>query len=109
METIKAAEIAKLTPDEYKLYIDRLKTFRDWKNSLDTAKEEGIQIGKEEGEAERATLKTEKEAAQAQLKASMENVVVNSHKKGFDIDTIVSITGLTNDEIITILKHNRLM
>ena len=36
-----SAEIAKLTPDEYRDYIDSLNSYRDLKNSLDYAKTEG--------------------------------------------------------------------
>jgi len=36
-----SAEIAKLTPDEYRDYIDSLNSYRDLKNSLDYAKAEG--------------------------------------------------------------------
>jgi predicted transposase/invertase (TIGR01784 family) len=47
-----AAEIAKLTPDEYRDYIDSLNSYRDLKNSLDYAKAEGVAEGKAEGKAE---------------------------------------------------------
>lgn len=44
------AEIAKINPKELREYEDSLKAYRDIKNSLDTAKEqgkaEGIEIGK---------------------------------------------------------------
>ena len=36
-----AAEIARLSKEEYEIYLNKIKTYRDWKNSLDTAKEEG--------------------------------------------------------------------
>jgi len=36
-----AAEIAKLTPDEYEAYVDSLNSYRDLQNSIDTAKSEG--------------------------------------------------------------------
>ena len=42
-----AAEIAKLTPDEYEAYVDSLNSYRDFKNSIDTAKAENtIEIAK---------------------------------------------------------------
>jgi len=46
-----AAEIAKLTPEEYRAYIDSLNAYRDLKNSLDYAKaeskmEEKLEIAK---------------------------------------------------------------
>jgi flagellar biosynthesis/type III secretory pathway protein FliH len=44
-----SAEIAKLTPDEYRDYIDSLNSYRDLKNSLDYAKSEGLAEGIEKG------------------------------------------------------------
>jgi predicted transposase/invertase (TIGR01784 family) len=42
------AEIAKLTPEEYRNYVDSLNSYRDLKNSLDYAKtEEKLKIAKE--------------------------------------------------------------
>jgi predicted transposase/invertase (TIGR01784 family) len=42
------AEIARFTPDQIRLYEDSLKYYRDLKNSLDTAREEGREEGREE-------------------------------------------------------------
>jgi len=47
-----AAEIAKLTPDEYEAYVDSLNSYRDLQNSIDMAKSEGkieekLEIAKE--------------------------------------------------------------
>jgi predicted transposase/invertase (TIGR01784 family) len=42
----KAAEIAKLTPDEYTVYIASLNSYRDYKNTVDTARREGKVEGK---------------------------------------------------------------
>ena len=41
IEEREEAEIAKFTPVELKEYEDSLKTYRDLKNSLDTAEEKG--------------------------------------------------------------------
>jgi len=42
-----AAEIAKLTPEEYEAYVDSLNSYRDLQNSIDTAKkEEKLEIAK---------------------------------------------------------------
>ena len=40
------AEIAQFTPSELRRYEDSLKAYRDIKNSMETAKEQGIEIGK---------------------------------------------------------------
>ena len=73
-----AAAIARFTPMELREYEDSLKAYRDIKNSLDTAKEEG----REEGRAEGIAM-----------------VVKNMHAKGMDLDVIASITGLNKDEV----------
>ena len=67
-----------------------LKAYRDIKNSLDTAKEEGRAEGREEGRAEG------REEGRAE---GIAMVVKNMHAKGMDIDVIASITGLNKDEV----------
>lgn len=44
-----AAAVARFTPTELREYEDSLKAYRDIKNSLDTAKEQGREEGMEEG------------------------------------------------------------
>ena len=73
-----AAAVARFTPTELREYEDSLKAYRDIKNSLDTAKEEG----REEGRAEGIAL-----------------VAKAMHAKGMDVDTIASITGMAKDEV----------
>lgn len=46
------AEIAKFSPEEVRAYEDSLKSYRDLKNSLDTAREEGREAGRQEGRQE---------------------------------------------------------
>jgi len=72
------AEIAKFTPDQIRSYEDSLKYYRDLKNSLDTAREEGKIEGKIEGKLEVA-----------------KNLVSNA----ISIDLISKATGLTESEI----------
>lgn len=76
----EVAEIAKFTPDEVKAYEDSLKSYRDLKNSLDTAREEG------KLEEKRLT-------------------VLNSHKAGLAIDIISTITELSKPEIEKIINE----
>ena len=68
------AEIAKFTPTELKEYEDSLKAYRDIKNSLDTAKEEG------------------REEKAIQIAKKMLDA-------GMDIDTIMRMTNLSKNEI----------
>ena len=46
------AEIAKLSKEEYKEYIVSLNAYRDFKNSIETARDEGKAEGKIEGKIE---------------------------------------------------------
>ena len=49
IEEREVAEIATFTPEELREYEDSLKTYRDLKNSLDTAEEKGRVEGRVEG------------------------------------------------------------
>jgi predicted transposase/invertase (TIGR01784 family) len=68
------AEIAKFSKTEHQHYEDSLKYYRDLKNSLDTAKAEGEQIG-------------------------LQKVALNAKKKGMSIKDISELTGLSEEEI----------
>lgn len=63
---------------------DSLKSYRDLKNSLDTAREEGREEGREE--EKRIT-------------------VLKSHRAGLAIDIISSITGLSKEEVERIIHQ----
>ncbi len=78
LKLFETAEIAKFTKDEYRNYEDSLKYYRDIKNSLDTAREEG----REEGEYIKQI-----------------EIAKNALKSNIDIETISKITGLTVREI----------
>lgn len=78
----EAAEIAKFTPEQVRSYEDSLKYYRDLKNSLDTAFEEGKEEGRIEGEK------------QKQIEIAKKSLAL-----GIDPNTISSITGLSLDEI----------
>jgi predicted transposase/invertase (TIGR01784 family) len=47
-QLFETAEIARFTPEQVRSYEDSLKHYRDLKNSLDTAREEGREEGREE-------------------------------------------------------------
>ena len=92
------AEIARFDKKELKAYEDSLKAYRDIKNSLDTAKEEGRAEGLAEGRAEGlAEGRAEGHAEGASEKAlaiARELLAMN-----MSIDNIKKVTGLTDDEI----------
>ncbi len=70
----ETAEIARFTPDQVRSYEDSLKYYRDLKNSLDTAREEGVIEG-------------------------IEKVAKNAMKIGKTISEIIELTGLTKEQI----------
>ena len=80
-----AASVARFTPTELREYEDSLKAYRDIKNSLDTAKEEGREEGREQRNIE---------IAKKMLAA------------GMHVDIIINMTDLSKDEIekLTILQ-----
>lgn len=82
----ESAEIAKFTPDQVRLYEDSLKYYRDLKNSLDTAKEEGKEEGRQEGREE------------GRKQRALE-IARNAIAKGFAVEDIMDLTGLSKDEI----------
>ena len=70
----ETAEIARFNPEQVQSYEDSLKYYRDLKNSLDTARDEGIEEGK--------LL-----------------VAQNALKQGYSIEAIMSLTGLSVSQI----------
>lgn len=70
----ESAEIARFTPDQVRSYEDSLKYYRDLKNSLDTAREEGIMEG-------------------------IEKVATNALMMGKSMAEIMELTGLTRKQI----------
>jgi len=87
----EAAEIAKFTPVQVRSYEDSLKYYRDLKNSLDTAFDEGKEEGVELGERQKAI-----------------EVVHKSLDLGLDVATISRITGLSVEEIEQIRQERNL-
>ncbi|MEA3445552.1 MAG: Rpn family recombination-promoting nuclease/putative transposase [Bacteroidota bacterium] len=78
----KSAELAKLSKEELQQYEASVNTYRDIKNSIDTAFEKGIEKGIEKGERKKAII-----SAKTGL------------KEGYPIKMISKMTGLTEEEI----------
>ena len=79
LKLFETAEIAKFSREEYQNYEDSLKYYRDLKNSLDTAREEGFEKG-------------------------IKKVVIEMLRANEPTEKIIRFTGLTIDEIATIRK-----
>ena len=75
----------KIEENKLREYEDSLKAYRDIKNSLDTAKREGIEIGRAEGEQSKAI-----------------DIAKNLKSMGLSIADINNATGLSEDDIMKI-------
>jgi len=82
LQLFETAEISRFSQEEYQSYEDSLKYYRDMKNSLDTAKEEG----KTEGKIEDA---------------------IKMLEKGLEISLISEITGLIEKDINELKNKNK--
>lgn len=78
LQFFESAKIANFSPSEYKSYEDSLKYYRDLKNSLDTAREEG--------------------RAEGQIEKQFE-IAKNLKALGISFELIKQSTGLTDDEL----------
>ena len=88
------AEIAKFTPQEMREYEASMKAYRDIKNSIDTAKREGIAEGMELGMKQGM----EKGRAEGMNLRSLE-IARKMQTKGMDEASVMDMTGLTAEEI----------
>ena len=84
------AEIAKFTPQELREYEASKMAYRDIKNSIDTAKQEGLAEGMEKG----MELGMEKGMNQKAL-----DIARNMLADGVDINLIMKYSGLTQEQI----------
>jgi len=81
LKLFETAEISKFTQQEYQAYEDSLKYYRDLKNSLDTAKEEG------------------------KIERNIE-IAKNGLREGLSMEIIMKLTGLTEKEINDLNNNN---
>ena len=96
------AEIAKFTPQEMREYEASKKAYRDIKNSIDTAKQEGLAEGLEIGMAKGMKQGMEKGMKQGMEKGMNLRSLEIARKmlaKGMDEASVMDMTGLTAEEI----------
>ncbi len=94
----KVAEIAQFTPDQVLSYEDSLKYYRDMKNSLDTAFEEGKEEGIEEGI---------EQGFEKGIERGRKEIVLLLDSRGKSVKEISELTGLTAEWINALLKNKR--
>ena len=111
-----AAAIARFSPNELREYEDSLKAYRDIKNSLDTAKEEGRAEGREEGRDEGREEGRKEGRAEGREEGRAEGreegraegiamVAKMMYAKGIDVDVIASMTGMAIDKIKALCRQ----
>jgi len=87
----EVAEIAKFSREEAEAYEDSLKSYRDLKNSLAAAFEEGIEQGLEQG-------------IEHGIEQGIEQVAINGIIKGKSDQLIIELTGLTPEQLAFLKK-----
>ena len=92
------SEIAKFTPLELREYEDSKKAYRDIKNSIDTAKREGIEEGMEKG------IKPGIEIGQKKENERLLNTARALFASGMSLEQVKQFTGLNDEEINQILS-----
>ena len=98
--SLPEAEIAKFTPQEIREYEASKKAYRDIKNSIDTAKQEG----KQEGLAEGMELGMKKGMEKGKNERSLE-IAKTMLADGVDINLIMKYSGLTQEQIDKLKKN----
>jgi len=109
-----AAEVAKLTAEEYRAYVDNLNSYRDLKNCLDYAKAdgkaegwaEGLTEGRAEGRAEGLAEGREEGWADGRAEGKVEEkleIAKNAKRLGLSIEQIQKLTNLSIEEIENLL------
>ncbi len=92
IKLFETAEIAKFSREQVQWYEDSLKYYRDLKNSLDTAHDEGFEEGKLEGKEEG-------------MMEERQNIILKLRNSGFDKNKIAEITKFDINFVIDVLDN----
>ena len=96
--TFEEAEIAKFNAEDRREYEDSLKAYRDIKNSIDTALEQGREEGMKKGRAEGLEKGLKKGRAEGEKQKAL-SIAKAMLQRGLDIPMIAELSGLTAEEI----------
>ena len=110
MKQVEEADIAKFTPQEQREYEASKMAYRDIKNSIDTAKREGMEKGLAEGMEKGLAEGMEKGLAEGMEKGLAEGMEKGMSQrsleiartmlaKGMDAATVMEITGLSERQL----------
>ena len=98
LSSFEAAEIARFSPEEREAYEDSLKYYRDLKNVVDTARDEGKEEGRVEGRVEGKVEGKEEGKEEGREERNME-IAKTMKAEGFSSEQITRLTGLSIEEI----------
>ena len=99
-EKAAIANYSSLERDEYH---ESLKIYRDYKNTIDTAFDDGKALGLIEGKKE-GIKEGIKEGKKEGIIESKKELATKAFEMGLDIETIQKLTGLTFEEISNLIK-----
>jgi predicted transposase/invertase (TIGR01784 family) len=92
--TFAIAQLSQFSPEERKAYEDSIKYYRDLKNSMDTARIEGLQEGLQEGLEKGEQLGIEKEKRE---------VAKRMLAKGLEASLVAELTGLDLKDVDSLI------
>ena len=105
----EAAEIARFTKKEYDAYEDSLKTYRDWKSTIETAeykgRQEGLAEGLEKGLAKGMEKGREEGLVEGLEKGRKEQALEMARQMMADnlpVETIIKYTHLNKEDILNL-------
>lgn len=97
--TFAIAQLSQFSPEERKAYEDSIKYYRDLKNSVDTARTDGLQEGIELGEQ----MGSEK-GEQLGIKKEKREVAKRMLAKGLEASLVAELTGLNLNDVKNLLE-----
>ena len=102
LSLFEKASIARFQPEERQAYESSLKYYRDLKNVIDTARDEGLEEGLEKGREEGREQGIEEgreQGIEEGREKEKQDMVLNMLKAGLSDDQIMAITQLSSDEL----------
>lgn len=94
----QVASVENLNADDRRRYERDLKFYRDYHNTIDYAKEQGLAEGRAEGRA-----KGREEGRAEGIKNTLKKTALAMKSKGFDITEIAELLDLSEEEVRSLL------
>jgi predicted transposase/invertase (TIGR01784 family) len=106
-EALDLCEEGAFTPQEleaYDQYWDSIRTLNSWSESVSVAETKGLEKGREKGREE-----GREEGLAEGLEKGMEKIVLTAYQNKFSVEQIRAFSNLNQDNILEILKRNKLL